>query len=187
MAEISPSPGRKQKRSPTRSRKAAIKLDMTAMVDVAFLLLTFFVLSAVVSQQRALELVVPPACEGADCHVKVDEKKVLTLVLGEQNQIRYYHGITDPEVLKTDYSPKGIRAVIQQHLLSGGPLCRSQEKKEDCWDPIIVVKAEKTSRYGKLIEVLDELLITQAPKYTIASFTLQDSLLLAQAEILPKR
>ena len=66
------------------------------------------------------------------------------------------------------------------------PLCTKIDnnagRNVPCWDPIIVVKAKPKSKYKNLVDTFDELAILQAPKYTIAPYTINDSLLIAQAE-----
>ncbi|MEM7658860.1 MAG: biopolymer transporter ExbD [Bacteroidota bacterium] len=182
MAEVS-STGRARRKQSTRKRKTNVHLDMTAMVDVAFLLLTFFVLTAVITNWFEYPVVMPPPCEGPDCNQKVIDTKVLTLVLEEENQIRYYRGVLEPEIKTTDTSPDGLRTVIMAHLNAASPRCLPGAPTDQCWDPIVVVKATDQSKYGQLVDVLDELLITQTPKYAIAPFTVEDSLFLAQADL----
>ncbi len=157
-------------------------IDMTAMVDVAFLLLTFFVLSSTISQSSMMELIVPPKAENsADDRIEVLEEKVLTLILLDSGAIAYFKGITDPKVLYTDYSPNGIRKVILKHLHKEIPRCDGETPtrlKNVCWDPIIVIKPENQSRFKHLVDVLDELAITKAPKFAIDEFTETDSMFL---------
>lgn len=175
--------GRKQK--PNRARKKSTKIDMTAMVDVAFLLLTFFVLTATINQMNLMELAAPPKCEHPeDCYKPISQDKILTILLEGDDQIKYYHGIENPEVKASSYSAAGIRQVLLDHLHRSGPLCTQVNKTKECWDPIFVVKPNGSSRYKNLVDVLDELNIVQAPKYTIAPYTPADSLLLA-ASVVP--
>ncbi|MEZ4687929.1 MAG: biopolymer transporter ExbD, partial [Bacteroidia bacterium] len=79
---------------PIRKRSRSY-VDMTAMVDVAFLLLTFFVLSAVVSKDHVLDFFPPPK------NTPVSEQKeelVLSVILDKNNKVWYYTGITEPEI-----------------------------------------------------------------------------------------
>lgn len=156
--------GRRSSSKGSRRRKKRPGIDMTAMVDVAFLLLTFFVLTAMMDEAQRMDIVHPP--KGADDPpVKVLDKKILTVLIDEKNSLHYYVGSQDPEVFETGYSAAGIRKVLLQH----------QERE----DPIVVVKPHRSSRYRYLVNMLDELAIVKAPKFVIQDFSPQDSLLLA--------
>lgn len=168
------------RRKPTRkTRKRSTRIDMTAMVDVAFLLLTFFVLTTTMNNNHIMNIVKPPKCEGEDCGLPVLDDKILTLILEENDRISYYHGMDTEELKNTDFSEKGVRKVIIDHLRRKENLCDKDEPVKGCWDPIFVIKPKKSSRFANLVDILDEMAITRAPKYALAEFTPQDSLLLA--------
>ncbi len=181
MAELTPSSkstgSKHDKRSAVRGH--APKVDMTAMVDVAFLLLTFFVLSAQLLDQRAIELIVP-----ADrvTTTEVDESKVMTLLLlpGDSVVVMKYAG--EPSFEQIEFNPTSIRAALLNHKNMHSNLCEGTPTR-GCWDPILVVKAHPRARYAHLIDVLDEIAITGMPKYALAPFTEADSLALIQKGI----
>lgn len=169
MAEIqSNDGGRRSSRKGTRRRKKRPGVDMTAMVDVAFLLLTFFVLTAMMDEAKQMEVVMPPPQEKPD-RPKVLDKKILTVLIDQDNDLHYYVGSEEPEVFQTTYSVAGIREVLIQH----------QQRA----DPIVVVKPHRAARYRSLVDMLDELAIVQAPKFLIQDFSPEDSLLLANQSL----
>jgi hypothetical protein len=174
--------GRQKKGAGPKTKKKSTKIDMTAMVDVAFLLLTFFVLTATMGKPSVMELAMPPKTDlpPDSTKVKVLEAKILTVILDKNDKIKYYVGITDPEVKTTDFGPEGIRKVLMDHLgrEDNRVLCVDRPEYPNCWDPIFIIKPRKISKYKNLVDVLDELSITDAPKYAIDKFTTQDSLLL---------
>ncbi|MCI4668113.1 MAG: biopolymer transporter ExbD [Bacteroidia bacterium] len=142
-----------------RKGRSRPRLDMTAMVDVAFLLLTFFVLSASLHAIKSIKMTYPPKCE--DCmSLQVDEDKMLTLILDKDSKFYHFEGMAENGILKSDFSTKGIRSLLQKH-----------QRKED---PIVVLKATKEAKYGKLIDIIDELIITGHKKYVIAPFSAKD-------------
>lgn len=154
-----------------RTKRRGVNIDMTAMVDVAFLLLTFFVLTATLKEEMLLEVVIPPKVDDEPAKVEVLEEKVLTLILKEDDEIAYFFGADESIQDSTNYSPDGIRRLILGHLNTGGqkkglPIC-GDEVDKPCWDPIVVVRPMPNSRYKNLVDVLDELAITDAPKYAI--------------------
>src|ERR1700743_1793588 len=90
MAEIQQQSGYK-----SRPGRHAPRLDMTPMVDLAFLLLTFFVLTATFSKPKSMELVFPARGEGGEI------KKGITFLLSKDDRIFYYEGELKPGGSKT--------------------------------------------------------------------------------------
>ena len=174
-----------------KQKKRATKVDMTAMVDVAFLLLTFFILTTTMATSRTMELNVPPKKKTQDQESEVDVKAstVLTLILGEKDKVYWFVGIEDPALGIADFSDgdKGVRKAILNHLnkgkKKGQPFCKGKESTKGCWDPIIVIKPNKTSRYRNVVDILDEMSITEAPKYALTKMTPGDSLILLREEV----
>jgi hypothetical protein len=178
MANIESNPKSRNVKS-TQKRKST-RIDMTAMVDVAFLLLTFFVLTAVMDKHSVFEFNMPPC----DATGQVAEDKVMTFILDDNDVIKYYHGITDPQVLETSYDGlSGVRKVIFDHLGRYPFLCEGKQTPEGCWDPIFLIRPRHTSRYRNMVDVIDELLIANAKKYVLGEFTEADSLLLEDAAL----
>jgi biopolymer transport protein ExbD len=181
MAEVDSSQsGAKGKHSGgPKQKKKSTKIDMTAMVDVAFLLLTFFILTTTLATPKAMEINKPPKSDDPEENQKdVAESKVLTLILGEKDKIYYYYGITEPEVKTTDFSASGVRKVINDHLNKFPNRCNLVDNATGCWDPIIVIKPNGTCKYKNMVDALDEMRISQVPKYALDEVREPDSLLL---------
>lgn len=177
--------GGKKGKGGSKTKKKSTKVDMTAMVDVAFLLLTFFVLTATMSNNASMEMILPPKVDKEDeedLRKKIVEDKIMTIVLGEEDKVYYWVGITEAVVDSTDYSDEGLRKVLFDHVnkmqTSGVPLCKDVDNREPCWDPIFVFKPKNKSRFKNMIDLLDELSIVNAPKYTIDKYTDSDSLII---------
>lgn len=164
-----------------KQKKKSTKVDMTAMVDVAFLLLTFFILTTTLSTPQAMEVNKPPKVEDEEEVLKdVAESKVMTIVLGDDDKVHYWVGATDPEVKTTDFSGDGVRKAINKHLARDKKrLCSENDNAAGCWDPIFVIKPNKESVYNNMVDILDEMRITKAPKYALTEITPPDSALLA--------
>jgi biopolymer transport protein ExbD len=183
MADITTdSKGGKTNGKSPRQRKKSTRIDMTAMVDVAFLLLTFFILTTTMAQSTAFELTTPDQKSPAP----VPESKVMTIYLGENDQVHYavhVNGSEQPTVESTNFSDGGIRNAIQDHLNRFPNRCPKDVAKEEilqgrCWDPIIVLKPMKASKYRNVVDILDEMQINGVRKYALAKVTAEDSLLM---------
>jgi biopolymer transport protein ExbD len=132
--------------------KVSTRIDMTPMVDLAFLLITFFMLTTTFSKPKAMPLTMP---EKGETPRKVAASRTTIIVLGENDKVYYYPGTEHPEVSQTDYSAGGIRKVIMQKL-------RTVEK-----GPIFIIKAMDASRYGNMVDILDEMNLTGAQLYSM--------------------
>ena len=181
MADIQPN-DHPRKKGKARRKNKSTRIDMTAMVDVAFLLLTFFVLTATLNGLGVMDIAKPPICPpDEDCYKDIPQEKMLTLILGAEDSVHYYQGMGEDNIQHTDFSPKGIRKTLLNHLNRYPNLCEDGVLDGNCWDPIFVVKPHKSSRYKNLVDVLDELAILGAEKYVIADYTQADSLIMHQA------
>src|SRR3954467_7512172 len=103
MAEIQEGGGGGHKGGKKRAKKQSTRIDMTPMVDLAFLLLTFFVLTATFSKPKSMELTFPT--DEIDPDPK-PIKKGITFLLTENDRIFFYEGqfraVADPEGPKTE-------------------------------------------------------------------------------------
>ncbi len=188
MADVEQSQDSGKKGSGPKTKKKSTRIDMTAMVDVAFLLLTFFVLTATMTNTNVMELTMPPKTDEnideEDKYKKIDEKKIMTILLYENDTVKYFTGITDPEVKSTNYSETGIGKAIRGHLnyyrVLNIPRCKGRQS-EGCWDPIFLIKPKPISRYKNMVDLLDELAIEGATKYAIDKFSDADSIVVAES------
>ncbi|MFN0202291.1 MAG: ExbD/TolR family protein [Bacteroidia bacterium] len=190
MAEMVGGGGGGHKKGGPKSKKKSTRIDMTAMVDVAFLLLTFFVLTATMTNSNVMDMVLPPKIEGEKPpEVDVDQEKVITFVLEKDNKVKFWRGeCSKDSVHETDYSSEGIRKIISTHMKKKVPLCTDSVTKQriargeldakSCWDPLFVIKPKKACKYKNLVDVLDEMYINHAKKFAIAEFSEDDSLMM---------
>src|SRR5579875_2904805 len=94
MAELDTSGGGKKKGGKVRSKKASTRVDLTAMVDLAFLLVTFFMLTTTLSKPRAMDLAMPVGDDAG----AVSDLRSVTLCLGSHDQAFVYRGLLEHPV-----------------------------------------------------------------------------------------
>lgn len=169
MAEISNQGGDK-KGGKVRSKKTSTRIDMTPMVDLAFLLLTFFVMTTTLNKPQTMEITMPEKAKKEDNPPVVNEKKVLTLVLGENDKIYWYLGITDPKIELTDFSNSGVRKVL---------LRENAQIKE----MVVLIKPSDESKYKNVVDILDEMNITNIARYALVDITEVDKELVKDAKL----
>src|SRR4051812_38873008 len=107
MADISTDAGGGRRGGKRRKRgNASTKIDMTPMVDLAFLLITFFMLTTTFSKPQAMDVNMPDKTDD-DKKMEIKESRTMTVILGEANKIYWYMGFQNPEVKVTDFSKEG--------------------------------------------------------------------------------
>ena len=149
-----------------RSKKQAGRVDLTAMVDLAFLLITFFMLTTSLSKPHAMDVNMPDKNkENKEDMLELADNRTMTILLGSDNKIEYYMGLLDnplggPTV--TTYGKDGIRPVILEQLKKVPQLTGDPEK-----GLIIVIRPSDKSNYRNLVDILDEMKIVDAKQYMI--------------------
>ncbi len=169
MAEISQGGGGK-KDGKVRSKKTSTKIDMTPMVDLAFLLLTFFVMTTTLNKPKTMEITMPEELKPEDVPPVVQEKKVLTLILGEDDKVYWYIGITDPKIEVTNFSSTGVRKVLLQ-------------KNKDIDKMVVLIKPSDESRYKNMVDILDEINITDIKRFAMVDITPVDKELIKESNL----
>ncbi len=160
MAEISGGGGGK-KEGKVRSKKASTKVDMTPMVDLAFLLITFFMLTTTLSKPKAMQVNMPDT-KTNDKQV-VDDNNTITIVAAEDDKLYYYSGLKKPEIHVTNYSSEGLRKVLNQ---------KNQKIGRD--KLIVVIKAMDKAKYKNIVDILDEMSITSTKRFAVMDITPED-------------
>jgi len=170
-AEVGGDTGGKRKGKKGRKKKPQPRIDMTPMVDLGFLLLTFFVLTTSMNTPTTMPVVVPaesdPTEEPPD---KVSEKKILNLLISGKDRVYYYQGVKDVELNQTSYAAGGIRKIIQK---KGKEIAADPELRTDA-DPfpmIVLIKMTDDATYKNMVDILDEMNITEQKKYMLIDVT----------------
>ena len=168
MAEVSQDSGKKDGK--VRSKKTSTRIDMTPMVDLAFLLLTFFVMTTTLNKPQTMEITMPEKPKEQDKPPVVNETRVLTLVLGGNNKVYWYLGITDPKVELSDFSNDGIRKVL---------LKKNAQIKE----MVVLIKPSDESKYKNMVDILDEMNIGNIARYALVDITSIDKELIKDSNL----
>ncbi len=178
MAELNTGDGGGKKGSKkVRSKKSNAKVDLTAMVDLAFLLITFFMLTTSLSKPQSMDLGLPdkekdPKKPEED--IKVDQKRTMTIIMGDNNKIKWFHGLLEnpePGGAPTDavYGRNGLRKEILKRVVSVAEYAKTRPTYKDGDGLIVIIKPSKKSTYRNLVDVLDEMNICKVPTYAIVN------------------
>lgn len=168
MAQIENTAIERKEKTFSLRKKQLLRIDMTPMVDLGFLLITFFVFTTTISTPTATDLFMPN--EGPVDPTKLPKSLALTILLDDNNNIYYYHGdmreaINTNKIFKTDYSTyKGIGQIIRQKQKD---INASGKFKEGRNRMMLIIKPTSLSVYKNVIDALDEVMINDVKKYAI--------------------
>lgn len=153
-----------------RSKKMNPAVDLTAMVDLAFLLITFFMLTTTLSKPQSMQMTMPDKTDvDTEFQQEAPESRTMTILLGKDRLLKYYIGKTDaplegPTVEK--YGKDGIRNVILQK--KSNLKAKGKVGKEGL---IVLIKATEEANYRDLVDILDEMSITGVEVYSLQDIT----------------
>jgi len=171
MAELTSS-GNSRKKG--RGITTAPRIDLTAMVDLAFLLITFFIMTTTLAKPKAMDLAMP-IHEGP---LPVPETRTMSVCLGKDNKVMWYMGmpektLTVPHLV--NFSKTGLRAAL---------IAKGKEVLQVSGKPLIVIlKPSNHSVYSNFVAALDEFNITGIQSYAVANITAKDIDMLKQQRI----
>ncbi|MET7001634.1 ExbD/TolR family protein [Chitinophaga defluvii] len=189
MAEMdTSSSGGKGKHKGTKSKKQSTRVDMTPMVDLGFLLITFFMLTTTMSKPKTMDLTMPKDTKDEKEQNKVKESTALTILLGKKDEVYYYEGLAqdpnasaNPDFFKaTNFANKGgIRDVI---IKKRDQVAQLRNAKGEPEDVVVIIKADDASTYKNFVDILDEMAINRIQRYATVDISDQDKTWIKQTE-----
>ncbi len=181
-----------------KSKKMSTRVDFTPMVDLGFLLITFFMLTTTLIKPQTMEISIPSKDKvKEEDQTKIKASKAITIILGKDNKVFYYFGTRenniDPKVENTNFSNDGIRKVLLQRnvevmnkiaelkRLKAQNKIKEEEFKKQSSDarankmaPVILIKASNDATYRNLVDILDEMQICNIGRFAIVDITPYD-------------
>lgn len=184
MASIDTGGGDSHKKGPgvKKAKKLSTRVDMTPMVDLGFLLITFFIFTATMSSPVGMDLNMPKDTNKDDEQTKAKQSGALTVMLGKDNNVYYYEGELAPDGSNFKQTTfKGIRDEIIRKkkeviaAYTGNAACeeKAREKGKDprksCEDEdfIVVIKPTANATYKNTVDILDEMTINNVRRFAM--------------------
>jgi biopolymer transport protein ExbD len=166
MAELDTSGGGGKKGGKIRSKKASTRIDLTAMVDLAFLLITFFIMTTTLAKPKAMDMVMPDKSK-KDVQLPVPESRTMTILLGTNNKMEWYIGAPGKSAPTVDnFGKNGIRKT----LIEKNKEIESTHAGPDNF-MIVLVKPSPKSTYKDFVNIMDEINITGIKSYGVVDIT----------------
>jgi len=169
MAELDTSGGGKKKGGKVRSKKQSTRVDLTAMVDLAFLLITFFMLTTTLAKPQAMDLAMPDKEKQDQQELTIADNRTMTILLGADNRLEWYMGLVDkpltpPQV--DNYGRNGIRKALVEN---------AKKVIAATGDPskglIVLIKPSDQSNYRNFVDILDEMKVSNIDRYAIVEIS----------------
>jgi biopolymer transport protein ExbD len=182
-----------------KSKKMSTRVDLTPMVDLAFLLITFFMLTTTLIKPQTMEISMPSKDKvKEEEQTKVKASKAVTILICGQDSLFYYEGTRgdnniDPPLILSNYSPDGIRTFLLKKNAEAVLKIEDLKKKakntkmlEDTLKsriaklkgaknaPVILIKAADNATYNNLVDILDEMNICNIGRYAIVDINSYD-------------
>ena len=175
-----------------KAKKLSTRIDMTPMVDLGFLLITFFIFTTTMSSPTAMNLFMPKDTDNEEEQNKAKESGALTIMLGKNDQIYYYEGQLQVDEANSNFKQttfKGIRkvildkkkAVMANHVHNSKcEEIREKAKKrldKEPWldwqnacldrDLVVIIKPDDEATYKNTVDILDEMVINEIARYAM--------------------
>lgn len=175
-----------------KAKKLSTRVDMTPMVDLGFLLITFFIFTATLSSPVAMDLNMPKDTEKVEEESKIKQSGALTILLGRGDQVYYYEGELTEENASSIFKQttfKGIRDVIikkkQQVIRDYRPEAKDEDIKQKAkargekdWekaaldrDFFVVIKPNAEATYKNTVDMLDEMTINNVKRFAMVKIS----------------
>ena len=181
-------------------KKNSTRIDMTPMVDLMCLLITFFMLTTAFSKPKVMVITMPEkdTPDKPQNQPQISAFRTLNILLTEDDRVYYYVGLIKPKeapptLIKTDFSKDGIRKVLLEKnknlftkifeyrdkrvtgkLVVADTTAENEikrMKKEDKEGPIVLIKADKKAKYKDIVNIIDEMAICNIASYAVIDVT----------------
>ncbi|CAN5569409.1 biopolymer transporter ExbD [soil metagenome] len=162
MAELDTSGGG-HKKGPgvKKAKKVSTRVDLTPMVDLGFLLITFFIFTTTMSQPTAMKLNLPDDTATPEEQNKAKESGAFTILLGKDNNIFYYEGMLQEN--GTNFRSSNFKDIRSEII--------RKKQSTDTADLVVVIKPSDESNYKNVIDILDEMSINLIKRYALVDIS----------------
>lgn len=153
-----------------KGKKLSTRVDLTPMVDLGFLLITFFIFTTTMSQPTAMRLNLPKDTEKPEDQNKVKASGALTLLLAKDDRVFYYEGELAPD--GSNFKSASFKDIRQEII--------NKKKSTDPKDFMVIIKPDKESTYKNAVDALDEMTINDVKRYAMVDiFDVENQLIAA--------
>ncbi|SHK07655.1 ExbD/TolR family protein [Epilithonimonas mollis] len=146
-----------------RSKKQNTRVDMTPMVDLGFLLITFFMFTTTFSKPNVMDLGLPakPKKDQKQPDTEIKLSNSISIIIGKDNKVFYHQedqaGLNEETLVETNFDREGIRKVIEQ--------AKARAADKDKFT--VIIKPTDDAVYKNFVDILDEMAVTKNERYGV--------------------
>jgi biopolymer transport protein ExbD len=144
-----------------KAKKMSTKVDMTPMVDLGFLLITFFIFTTTMSQPTAMNLYMPKDVDKPEEQNKVKESGAFTIMLGKNDVVYFYEGI-DPAA-EGNFRTATFKTIRDEII--------RKKKSTNPEDLVMIIKPTIDATYKNTVDILDEMTINEIKRYAMVDIS----------------
>jgi biopolymer transport protein ExbD len=141
-----------------KAKKMSTRVDMTPMVDLGFLLITFFIFTTTMAQPTAMNLFMPKDVEKPDDQNKVKETGAFTILLGKSDQVYFYEGMDPTKLQASNFK------LIREEIMK-------KKQNTNAEDLVVIIKPSEDATYKNTVDILDEMTINEIKRYAMVDIT----------------
>ena len=167
MAEIQTNSSRHPAKAKPARKKLSARVDLTPMVDLGFLLITFFIFTTTISHSTAMHLNLPDDNDPTIIST-TPQSKTISLLLAGDSKVYYYQGMDMVHMQQTDYSAAGLRSVILHKRK------QVEQQFKDGRQTIVLIKPLAEASYKNVVDALDEMAINDIKTYVLMDASEQE-------------
>jgi biopolymer transport protein ExbD len=158
-----------------KQKKLSTRVDMTPMVDLGFLLITFFIFTSTMSTPSSMDLFMPKDTDKKEEQNKAKESGALTILMGKDDHVFYYEGQLSPDgsnFKTSSFDPEnGIRKVII-----------NKKRTTPADDLVVVIKPNEEATYKNTVDMLDEMTINEVKRFAMVDISEGENQLIKATE-----
>lgn len=164
----------------SRNRKATPKVDLTAMVDLAFLLITFFMLTTSLSKPIAMDVAKPDEGDPTIWD-ELPASRTMTILLAKDNKVAWYMGENGKNTPKIEDFKE-----IRKSLIANAKAVATANSNDPKKSLVVIIKPTAGSSYRNFVDMMDELhvaRISTAPAIDDDHITAEEQAFLKKHEL----
>ncbi len=146
-----------------KKRRVGVRIDMTPMVDVAMLLLTFFMLTTVFSKPQTMELNLPPD----STPIPIPASSLLTLRIAPDFTIYWSKGDDPNKLQKVPFTEIRKFLIDQDHATH---------------KMVTLIKIDRDAKYNDMVDLIDEINLASITRFSLAPMDANDKRLVEKAK-----
>ncbi|MBN1199723.1 MAG: biopolymer transporter ExbD [Bacteroidales bacterium] len=179
-----------------RAKKHPAEIDMTPMVDLMCLLITFFMLTTAFAKPKVMVITMPEKDKNEEPkdQPKISAERTLNILLAGNDEVYYYKGQAAPDkplpkLVESNFSKDGVRKMLlnwnrdlftkiteyREKRLTGEIIVADstfentikQMKLDDKKGPIVLIKADTAAKYKDIVNIIDEMAICNIASYAV--------------------